>query len=201
MFSVAESGDWRQGRDVCFCTAVLVLTPCPISSSSQTVFLVYIWRPHMASGCQLTGVGLPASCPISRLPCVPGPFSVPFDWSPDKPLWSLQENSVLSQAPSCLNTLPSHLCLISIFQVDMRGREGGSHPNSLSLTQNLNQERKEPTDSTYGEVLFFFWNGPGFAYSYLRLGSPSNTLPSFLPKPENCLSPWERKCKLKVDSW
>ena len=36
-----------------------------------------------------------------------------------------------------------------------RRREGGSPPNSQSLTQNLSQERKESTDSTYGEVLFF----------------------------------------------
>lgn len=157
MFSVAKSGGWRQGRDICLCSVVaaVVLTPCPISSSSQMVFSVCVWRPHMASGCQLTRVGLSASCPISRLPGVPGPFSVPFDWSPDQPLWSLQENSGLSQAPSRLSTLPSHLCLISIFQIDMRGREGGSRPNSQSLTQNLNQERKEATDSTYGEVLFF----------------------------------------------
>ena len=156
MFSVAKSGGWRQGRDICLCSVVaaVVLMPCPISSSSQMVFSVCVWRPHMASGCQLTRVGLSASCPISRLPGVPGPFSVPFDWSPDQPLWSLQENSGLSQAPSCLSTLPSHLCLISIFQID-KGREGGSRPNSQSFTQNLNQERKEATDSTYGEVLFF----------------------------------------------
>lgn len=155
MFSIAESGDWRQGRDVCFCnvvTAALVLTPCPI-------------LPDGLPGLHLkTSHGLWLSAHRSRAPCFLPYFQAPWcPWSILCPFrlisWpaSLKPTGELrlSQAPSCLNTLPSHLCLISIFQVDMRGREGGSQPNTLSLTQNLNRERKEPTDSTYGEVLFF----------------------------------------------
>lgn len=199
MFSVAKSDDWRQGRDICFrsvVAAVFVLRPCPISSSSQMAFSVYVWRPHTACGCQLTGVGLLASCPISRLPGVPGPFSVSFDWSPDQPTGELRAIS-----GTLMPQYAPFSSLLNFYFPDWHERQGRREPSQLSEPHPEPESREERTHRIYlwGSSVFF-WNAPGFAYLYLMLGSPSNTLPSSLPKPEDCLSPWERKCKLKVDS-
>lgn len=196
MFSVAKSDDWRQeGTSVSYVVAaVFVVRPCPISSSSQMAFSVYVWRPHKASAVssQESGSRLLALFPGSLVSLGPSQSFSLISWP------AYRRTQGYLRCPHAL-TPPSHLCLISIFQIDMKGRGGGSHHNSLSLTQNLNQESVVPQNLLMGKFCFFL-ERPWLCLSIFNacLFKHSSFIP---PQTWERLSPWERKMQTKSGFW